>query len=40
MLVEGTERLTVLDSSGAPKGTVTLETITRLIGPEQRAVEV
>jgi osmoprotectant transport system ATP-binding protein len=40
MLVEGTERLTVLDSSGAPKGTVTLETITRLIGPEQRPVEV
>jgi osmoprotectant transport system ATP-binding protein len=40
MLVEGTERLTVVDSSGAPKGTVTLETITRLIGPEQRAVEV
>ena len=40
MLVEGTERLTVVDSSGAPKGTVTLETITRLIGPERRAVEV
>jgi osmoprotectant transport system ATP-binding protein len=40
MLVEGTERLTVVDSSGAPKGTVTLETITRLIGPEHRPVEV
>jgi osmoprotectant transport system ATP-binding protein len=40
MLVEGTGRLTVLDSSGAAKGTVALETITRLIGPEQRAVEV
>jgi osmoprotectant transport system ATP-binding protein len=40
MLVEGAERLTVLDASGAPKGTVALETITRLIGPEKRAVEV
>jgi osmoprotectant transport system ATP-binding protein len=40
MLVEGTERLTVHDSSGAPKGTVALETITRLIGPEKRAVGV
>jgi osmoprotectant transport system ATP-binding protein len=40
MLVEGAERLTVLDSSGAPKGTVTLETITRLIGPEKRTVGV
>ncbi len=40
MLVEGVERLTVLDASGARKGTVTLETITRLIGPEKRAVEV
>jgi osmoprotectant transport system ATP-binding protein len=40
MLVEGTERLTVVDSSGTPKGTVTLETITRLIGPEQRPVGV
>jgi osmoprotectant transport system ATP-binding protein len=40
MLVEGAERLTVVDESGAPKGTVSLETITRLIGPEKRAVEV
>jgi osmoprotectant transport system ATP-binding protein len=40
MLVEGAGHLTVLDSSGAAKGTVALETITRLIGPEQRAVEV
>jgi osmoprotectant transport system ATP-binding protein len=40
MLVEGIERLTVHDSSGAPKGTVTLETITRLIGPQKRAVGV
>jgi osmoprotectant transport system ATP-binding protein len=40
MLVEGTERLTVLDSAGTPKGTVALGTITRLIGPEKRAVEV
>jgi osmoprotectant transport system ATP-binding protein len=40
MLVEGVERLTVLDRSGAARGTVALETITRLIGPEKRAVEV
>ena len=40
MLVEGAGRLTVLDSSGAAKGTVALETITRLIGPKPRAVEV
>jgi osmoprotectant transport system ATP-binding protein len=40
MLVEGAERLTVVDASGAPKGTVTLETVTRLIGPEKRAVGV
>jgi osmoprotectant transport system ATP-binding protein len=40
MLVEGADRVTVLDPSGAPKGTVALETITRLIGPEKRAVEV
>jgi osmoprotectant transport system ATP-binding protein len=31
---------TVLDSSGAPKGAVALETITRLIGPEKRAAPV
>ncbi|HEY6778176.1 MAG TPA: ABC transporter ATP-binding protein [Thermoleophilaceae bacterium] len=40
MLVEGAERVTVVDASGAPKGTVTLETVTRLIGPEKRAVGV
>jgi osmoprotectant transport system ATP-binding protein len=40
MLVEGAERLTVVDSAGAPKGTVALEKITGLIGPEKRAVEV
>jgi osmoprotectant transport system ATP-binding protein len=40
MLVEGVERVTVLDPSGAAKGTVALDTITRLIGPEKRAVEV
>src|SRR5919106_144213 len=40
MLVEGVERLTVLDGEGRPKGTIALETITRLIGPEsKRAVE-
>ncbi len=36
MLVEGKERLTVLDEDGRPKGTVALESITRLIGPEER----
>jgi osmoprotectant transport system ATP-binding protein len=36
MLVEGTERLTVLDEDGQPKGTVALESITRLIGPKER----
>jgi osmoprotectant transport system ATP-binding protein len=40
MLVEGAERLTVIDESGAPKGTVALETITRLIGPGKRTVHV
>jgi osmoprotectant transport system ATP-binding protein len=40
MLVEGAERLTVLDGEGRPKGTIALETITRLIGPEsERKVE-
>jgi osmoprotectant transport system ATP-binding protein len=39
MLVEGAERLTVLDENGAPKGTIALEAITRLIGPEKPAVE-
>jgi osmoprotectant transport system ATP-binding protein len=36
MLVEGAERLTVLDGDGHPKGTVALEAITRLIGPENK----
>jgi osmoprotectant transport system ATP-binding protein len=41
MLVEGAERVTVVDASGAARGTVALETITRLIGPEKkRTVEV
>jgi osmoprotectant transport system ATP-binding protein len=38
MLVEGVERLTVLDGEGRPRGTVALETITRLIGPESKPV--
>jgi osmoprotectant transport system ATP-binding protein len=37
MLVEGKERLTVLDEEGRPKGAVALEAITRLIGPDERA---
>ena len=36
MLVEGKERLTVLDGDGRAKGVVALESITRLIGPEAR----
>ena len=40
MLVDGAERVTAVDANGESKGTVTLEMITRLIGPEQRAVEV
>jgi osmoprotectant transport system ATP-binding protein len=41
MLVEGAERVTVVDASGAARGTVALETITRLIGPKKkRTVEV
>ena len=36
MLVEGKERLTVVDSEGRPRGAVALESITRLIGPEER----
>jgi osmoprotectant transport system ATP-binding protein len=36
MLVEGAERLTVLDGDGHPKGTVALDAITRLIGPENK----
>ncbi|MGH2802287.1 MAG: ABC transporter ATP-binding protein, partial [Thermoleophilaceae bacterium] len=39
MLVEGTERMTVLGPDGEPRGSVALDSITRLIGPEQRAVE-
>jgi osmoprotectant transport system ATP-binding protein len=39
MLVEGKERLTVLDGDGRPKGVVPLEAITHLIGPEARTVE-
>jgi osmoprotectant transport system ATP-binding protein len=38
MLVEGTERLTVLDEDGHPTGTVALAAITRLIGPDEKAV--
>jgi osmoprotectant transport system ATP-binding protein len=38
MLVEGAERLTVLDREGQPRGTVALETITGLIGPESERV--
>ena len=36
MLVEGTERLAVVDENGRPTGTVALESITRLIGPDQK----
>ncbi|MGH2714458.1 MAG: ABC transporter ATP-binding protein [Thermoleophilaceae bacterium] len=39
MLTEGVERVTVLDGEGRPKGTVAFETITGLIGPEERAVK-
>jgi osmoprotectant transport system ATP-binding protein len=38
MLVEGVDRLTVLDGEGRPKGTIALQTITRLIGPESKRV--
>jgi CBS domain-containing protein len=37
MLVEGTERLVVVDEDGRPAGTVALESITRLIGPDEKA---
>jgi osmoprotectant transport system ATP-binding protein len=37
MLVEGTERLTVMGEDGRPTGIVELESITRLIGPDERA---
>ena len=39
MLTEGAQRVTVLDGDGHPTGTVALETITRLIGPDQSPVE-
>ena len=38
MLVEGKERLTVVDEEGRPAGTVALDSITRLIGPDEKAV--
>jgi osmoprotectant transport system ATP-binding protein len=37
MLVEGKERLVVVDEDGRPTGTVGLDSITRLIGPDQKA---
>jgi osmoprotectant transport system ATP-binding protein len=37
MLTDGVERLTVVDGDGQARGTVALETITRLIGPDERA---
>jgi CBS domain-containing protein len=37
MLVEGKDRLTVVDEDGRPVGTVALESITRLIGPDEKA---
>jgi osmoprotectant transport system ATP-binding protein len=39
LLVEGKERLTVLDGEGRPKGALALEAITRLIGPDERAAK-
>jgi osmoprotectant transport system ATP-binding protein len=39
MLVEGKERLTVLDGEGRPKGALALHAITRLIGPDERAAK-
>ena len=39
LLVEGKERLTVLDGDGRPKGALALEAITRLIGPDERAAK-
>jgi osmoprotectant transport system ATP-binding protein len=38
MLTEGVGRLTVLDADGRAKGSVTLETITRLVGPDRPVV--
>ena len=37
MLVEGRERIVVVDDNGRPSGSVALESITRLIGPGQKA---
>jgi osmoprotectant transport system ATP-binding protein len=37
MLVEGKDRLVVVDEDGRPAGTVGLDSITRLIGPDQKA---
>jgi osmoprotectant transport system ATP-binding protein len=37
MLVEGIERLDVVDGDGQPAGTIRLDAITRLIGPDQKA---
>jgi osmoprotectant transport system ATP-binding protein len=39
MLVEGKERLTVLDGEGRPRGSLALHAITRLIGPDERAAK-
>jgi osmoprotectant transport system ATP-binding protein len=37
MLVEGRERIVVVDENGRPTGTVALQSITRLIGPDEKA---
>jgi osmoprotectant transport system ATP-binding protein len=37
MLVEGKDHLVVVDEEGRPTGTVALDSITRLIGPDERA---
>jgi osmoprotectant transport system ATP-binding protein len=37
MLVEGKEQLVVVDEEGRPTGIVSLESITRLIGPDEKA---
>ena len=37
MLVEGREQLVVVDEEGRPTGIVSLESITRLIGPDEKA---
>jgi osmoprotectant transport system ATP-binding protein len=39
LLTEGAERVTVLDGDGNAKGSVALQTITGLIGPDQSQVE-